>query len=501
MEQFFLDIINAVNDALWSYLLIGLLLGAAVYFTVRTRGVQFRMFGEMCRILVESGGKYDDARSADVDGHHKISSFQAFAVSIASRVGTGNLAGVATAIAVGGPGAIFWMWLVALLGSANAFVESTLAQLYKIYGPRSFVGGPAYYILKGLRCRWWAVIFAVLITLTFGLAFNSVQSNTIAQSMGQYGIEPWIIGLALTVLTVAVIWGGIQRISRFSEVVVPVMAVAYVGLAIVVLALNWQRIPDIFVLIFDSAFNWHSAVGGGLGMAVMMGVKRGLFSNEAGEGSTPNAAATAAVSHPVKQGLVQTLGVFTDTLLICTCTAFIILASGVFDGGANGIALTQQALDSELGTGMGTGFVSVAVFFFAFTSIVANYFYGETNLLFILATRPAVLDGKRPEAIKHIRFANIPGARSTIMTYRLVVAGMVMLGAVVQLDTVWAFADLMMALMTICNLAAIIPLGKYAVALLHDYVAQRRRGLDPVYDSSTLPEVAAATPTWAEPAK
>ena len=342
MEQAVLEIINTVNDALWSYLLIGLLLGAAIYFTVRTRGVQFRMFGEMCRILVESGGKYDDARSARVDGHHKISSFQAFAVSIASRVGTGNLAGVATAIAIGGPGSVFWMWVVALLGSANAFIESTLAQLYKIYGPRSFVGGPAYYILKGLRCRWWAVVFAVLITLTFGLAFNSVQSNTIAQSLSQYNIETWVVGIVLTVMTVAVIWGGIQRISRFSEIVVPVMAVAYIILAITVLVLNWRRIPEIFSLIFNGALSWDSTVGGGV--AIMMGVKRGLFSNEAGEGSTPNAAATAAVSHPVKQGLVQTLGVFTDTLLICTCTAFIILASGVFDSGASGMVLTQQAL-------------------------------------------------------------------------------------------------------------------------------------------------------------
>ena len=501
MEQAVLDIINTVNDALWSYLLIGLLLGAAIYFTVRTRGVQFRMFGEMCRILAESGGKYDDARSAAVDGHHKISSFQAFAVSIASRVGTGNLAGVATAIAIGGPGSVFWMWVVALLGSANAFIESTLAQLYKIYGPRSFVGGPAYYILKGLRCRSWAVVFAVLITLTFGLAFNSVQSNTIAQSMSLYNIDSWVVGLVLTVLTVAVVWGGIQRISRFSEIVVPVMAVAYIILAVTVLAMNWQRIPDIFALIFDNAFSWHGAAGGAVGSAIMMGVKRGLFSNEAGEGSTPNAAATAAVSHPVKQGFVQTLGVYTDTLLICTCTAFIILASGVFDGGASGIVLTQQALDSELGVGLGTAFVSIAVFFFAFTSIVANYYYGETNLMFIMATRPAVLGGARPETIEHIKFADVPGSHATVVVYRLLVAGMVMLGSVMSLDTVWALADLMMALMTVCNIAAILPLGKYAVVLLHDYIAQRRRGLDPVYDSSTLPAIADRTPAWSAPAK
>lgn len=475
MENTVLNFLNQVNDAIWTYLLIALLLGAAVYFTIRTRGVQFRMFGEMCRLLVKSGGRYDDPRSDKTDSHHKISSFQAFAVSIASRVGTGNLAGVATAIAVGGPGAIFWMWVVALVGSANAFIESTLAQLYKVKGKTSFIGGPAFYIQKGLKSRWWAVTFAVLITLTFGFAFNSVQSNTIAASLSDYGVNTWLVGVVLTVLTLVIIFGGIQRISRVSQIVVPIMAIAYLALAIVIVVLNWRHMPDIFALIFKYAFSVDSAIGGGLGMAVMMGVKRGLFSNEAGEGSTPNAAATAAVSHPVKQGLIQTLAVFTDTLLICTCTALIILSSGLFDSGASGIELTQIALDSELGGSRGTFFISIAIFFFAYTSVIANYYYGEANLIFIFGEKTG---------------------RKVIFIYRFLVAGMVMLGSVVSLDTVWALADLMMALMTICNLTAILPLGKYALLLLADYTRQLKAGKDPEYHSSTIPEIAKETECW-----
>ena len=484
MSKAILEILNQVNDAIWTYLLIALLLGAAIYFTIRTKGVQFRMFGEMCRLLVESGGKdkskKDKGKGCKAEGqHNKISSFQAFAVSIASRVGTGNLAGVATAIAIGGPGAVFWMWVVALLGSANAFVESTLAQLFKIRGPKSFIGGPAYYILKGLHKKWWAVTFAVLITLTFGFAFNSVQSNTIAASLSSFDIPSWSVGVFLSVLTVAIIWGGIQRISKVSEIVVPVMAIVYVILALTVICINWRNIPEMFSLIFSCAFSLDSAIGGGLGMAIIMGVKRGLFSNEAGEVSTPNAAATATVSHPVKQGLVQTLGVFTDTLLICTCTAFIILSSGLFNTGATGIELTQIALDSEVGTGRGTIFIAIAVFFFAFTSVIANYYYGEANIYFILGRR----NGTKV-------------SRNVINIYRILVTGMVMLGSVISLDIVWALADLTMALMTICNIAAILPLGKYAVWLLRDYLEQKREGKNPEYHTSTIPSIAAETECW-----
>ena len=462
-----MEIINTLNDWLWSYLLIALLLVAAIWFTVKTRGVQFRMFGEMWRLLASSGKKEEGGGS-----HHTVSSFQAFAVSIASRVGTGNLAGVATAIAIGGAGSVFWMWVIALLGSASAFIESTLAQLFKVKGENSFKGGPAYYIQKGLGKRWWAVIFAVLITITFGLAFNSVQANTITAAANvSFGWDRTIVGIVISVMTLIVIFGGIQRISRFSEIVVPIMAIAYILLAITVIALNFNHIPEVFEKIFEEAFTGSAALGGGIGSAVMMGIKRGLFSNEAGEGSAPNVAATASVSHPVKQGLLQTLAVFTDTLIICTCTALIILFSGIAENGESGIALTQSALEAEVGS-IGSTFVAVAIFFFAFTSIVSNYYYGETNLQFI------------------------SGKRWLVPTYRVIVGGIVMVGSVISLEAVWAMADIFMGLMTLCNLLAIFMLGKYAIRLLKDYQTQRKAGKNPIYHSTTIPEISDETECW-----
>lgn len=420
MEQ----IITAVGAFLSDYVLIAVLLPAAVYFTWVTRGVQFTMVGRMLRLLFKSGDKLKDKGE-----HHSVSSFQAFAVSIASRVGTGNLAGVATAIAVGGPGAVFWMWVIALLGASSAFVESTLAQLFKVRGRQSFMGGPAYYIQKGIGSRLWAVTFAVLITVTFGLAFNSVQANTISQAFSNtFDIDACLTGTVITALTLAIIWGGITSIARFSEIIVPVMAIAYIILALVVIAMNITSFPHVMSLIVNNAFGLDQAFGGGMGMAVIMGIKRGLFSNEAGEGSAPNVAATASVSHPVKQGLIQAFGVFTDTLLICTATAFIILCSGVYTMDHDGIILTQKSIDTALGVeGPGSIFVSVAIFFFAFTSIVANYYYGETNIRFIIDSQPLV---------------NI---------YRLAVGAMVYIGSVSSLGFVWGFADITMALMTLCN--------------------------------------------------
>lgn len=467
MEQ----IITAVGAFLSDYVLIAVLLPAAVYFTWVTRGVQFTMVGRMLRLLFKSGDKLKDKGE-----HHSVSSFQAFAVSIASRVGTGNLAGVATAIAVGGPGAVFWMWVIALLGASSAFVESTLAQLFKVRGRKSFMGGPAYYIQKGIGSRLWAVTFAVLITVTFGLAFNSVQANTISQAFSNtFDIDACLTGAVITALTLAIIWGGITSIARFSEIIVPVMAIAYIILAVVVIAMNITSFPHVMSLIVKNAFGLDQAFGGGMGMAVIMGIKRGLFSNEAGEGSAPNVAATASVSHPVKQGLIQAFGVFTDTLLICTATAFIILCSGVYTMDHDGIILTQKSIDTALGVeGPGSIFVSVAIFFFAFTSIVANYYYGETNIRFIIDSQPLV---------------NI---------YRLAVGAMVYIGSVSSLGFVWGFADITMALMTLCNLAAIFFLGRYAVRCLNDYRSQLRRGLDPVYHSSTIPEIASQTECWDE---
>ena len=456
--------IDAINDFLWSYVLIAVLLGGGLWFTLRTRCVQLRLLPDMLRSLASSG-----------TGHGRgISSFQAFALSLASRVGTGNIAGVAIAIAMGGPGAVFWMWVVAILGSANAFVESTLAQLFKVQGRNSFRGGPAYYISLGIGSRVWAVTFAVLITATFALAFNSVQCNTVALALERsFGVEPLYTGIVCSALTLLVICGGVRRIAVVNQVVVPIMAVLYILLALYVVITRIDMFPAVMKAIIDSAFGFHQAAGGAVGMAVIMGVKRGLFSNEAGEGSTPNAAATATVSHPVKQGLVQTLGVYVDTLLVCTATAFIILCSGAIDSGLTGIELTQSALDSEVGSAASV-FVAVAVVLFAFTSIIANYYYGETNLAFIR------------------------DSRTITYTLRAATAAVVLTGAMLPLTTAWALADVTMALMTLCNMLAILRLGRYAMRLLDDYTAQRSRGLDPEYHSSTCPEIASRTACWPE---
>jgi len=465
------EIIDIINDFLWSYVLIAVLLGAGLYFTLSLKGVQFTMIGEMFRLLLQSGGKYDASASREVSGR-RISSFQAFAVSLASRVGTGNVAGVAIAIALGGPGAVFWMWIVAFLGSANAFVESTLAQLFKIRGEHSFRGGPAYYIQKGLGKRRYACTFAVLITITFAFAFNSVQSNTIAIALNNsFGVDNIITGAVLTVLTLGVIWGGIRRIAKINEIVVPVMAVFYLLLALYVIIVRISFFPHVMELIIENAFGINQIAGGGIGMAMIMGVKRGLFSNEAGEGSTPNAAATADVSHPVKQGLIQTLGVYTDTLLVCTATAFIILCSGVFDSGLTGIELTQAALANEVGTAA-TVFVAIAIVLFGFTSIVANYYYGETNTDFI---------------------GRFKGSHTML---RLLSAAMVAAGSVASLNLVWALADITMALMTLCNIVAILLLGCFSKKCLDDYKAQRKCGRDPIYHKETIPEIADKTECW-----
>lgn len=464
-----MTVINFINDLLWTYILLALLLCCALWFSLKTKFVQIRMFGEMVRLLGESAGKPES-------GEKHISSFQAFAISIASRVGTGNLAGVATAIAVGGPGAVFWMWLMALLGAASSFVESTLAQLYKTHGKDSYVGGPAYYMRKGLKQPWMGTLFAVLITITFGFAFNSVQSNTICAAFEHaFGWEHTVVGLVITVSTVLIIFGGVQRIARVSSILVPVMALGYVLLALFIVALNITEIPAVIRLIVSHAFGWEQALGGGVGVALMQGIKRGLFSNEAGMGSAPNVAATAHVTHPVKQGLIQALGVFTDTLLICTCTAFIILFSGVsINGGTNGVQLTQLALTHEIGQ-WGNVFVAVALFFFAFSSILGNYYYGEANIRYFSRSK------------------------WVLVVYRLLVGGMVMFGAVASLEVAWGLADITMGLMALFNLIAISLLGKYAFRLLDDYLTQKRRGIkDPVFCKKQLPEIAADLECWSE---
>lgn len=455
------QIIDSANDLLWSYIMIAALLLCAAYFTLRSGFVQFRMIGEMFRQLINSTERRRD------EGVKHISPFEAFVVSLASRVGTGNLAGVATAVAVGGPGAVFWMWIIALLGAANAFVESTLAQLYKRRSADSYIGGPAYYIEWGLKCRPMAILFSVLTIVTFGFAFNTVQSNTLCEAVeNAFGIDRLYIGIAITVSTLIIIFGGIQRIAKVSSVVVPVMAVGYILLAFVVVAMNIGLLPEVLKTIFSSAFGVEQVVGGGMGAAVMQGIKRGLFSNEAGMGSAPNAAATASTSHPVKQGLIQTLGVFTDTLIICSCTAFIILASGVELGGElDGVRLTQEALTSQIGI-TGRIFVAVAIFFFAFSSIFGNYYYGEANVRFITSSQ---------------RVLNI---------YRIIVGAMVMGGAMMSLKMVWSLADLTMGLMTLCNIVALVLLGRQALLLLDDYRRQKREGKDPVFEKRAIKELA-----------
>ena len=457
-----------VNDFVWSYILVGCLIVCALWFTWRTHFVQFRMVGEMVRLLGESTGTHDK-------GEKHVSSFQAFAVSIASRVGTGNLAGVASAIAIGGPGAVFWMWIIALLGAATAFIESTLAQLYKRRHADSFIGGPAYYILHGMHCKWMAKLFAVLITLTFCMAYISIQSNTICGAMDKaFSIAPVWMGVVLAVLSLVIVFGGIQRIAKVSSILVPLMAVGYVLLALVIIIMNIQLIPSVFRLIIENAFGFEQIAGGGLGATMMNGIKRGLFSNEAGEGSAPNVAATASTTHPVKQGLIQSLGVFTDTLLVCSCTAFVIIISGLYVNSTDsGIKLTQIALKSEVGTA-GPIFIAIAIFFFAFSSIIGNYYYGEANVRF-LTQKP-----------------------SAILVLRVITGGvMVMFGAIASLDLVWSIGDFFMALITICNLIAILTLGKYAFRLLDNYRQQKCAGIkSPVFKRDMMPDIEKDIECW-----
>ncbi|MGN0282678.1 MAG: alanine/glycine:cation symporter family protein [Prevotella sp.] len=478
--QWFLDSIDTLNDFLWTYVVIVMLVGCAIYFTVRSKGVQFRLIKDMIKVIIDrpiySNKVEEEARPSNGNDEKlkKIGSFQAFAVSLSSRVGTGNLAGVASAIFVGGPGAVFWMWVMALIGAATAFVEATLAQLYKRRGKDSYYGGPAYYMEHGLHRRWMGVLFAVLITITFGMANQVVQSNTLCDALADAaGIDRLWIGAALTVATLVIIFGGITRISHFASIVVPFMAIGYILLSLVVLALNITQIPAMLMLIVKSAFGMEQAVGGMFGVAVMQGVKRGLFSNEAGEGSAPNAAAIASTSHPIKQGLLQALGVFSDTIIICSCTAFVILLSGLYDSGRDGIILTKYALVEHIGD-LGGLFITAAIFLFAYSTIIANYFYGETNIRFVTQGKTA------------------------INVFRIITGITVMIGALVSLQTAWSFVDLAMGTMTLVNLIAIIQLSPKVFALLNNYMEQRRQHRDPQFHRSMMPEIEKDIECWEE---
>ena len=449
--------VNAVNDVLWSYVLIVVLIACGLYFTFATRFVQVRMLPEMLRLLTEGIGKQTEG--------HAISSFQAFCVSTASRVGVGNIAGVAIAIVTGGPGAVFWMWLIAFIGCATGFVESTLAQIYKLpRGNGKFHGGPAYYIKNALHQPGVAKLFALLISVTFGLVYVSVQANTIALSAQTIGIDPAITAAFLCIFTALVICGGMHRIAKVTEFLVPIMAGLYLLVALVIILLHLSEVPAMFALIFHDAFSPQAAVGGGLGTAMITGIKRGLFSNEAGEGSVPNAAATAAVTHPVKQGLVQSFGVYVDTWIVCSATAFIILLTGQYTigGECTGIALAQASLASVFGS-LAPAAVSLMILLFAFSSIVGNYYYGEINIAFF--------DGN---------------TRRYLAVFRVCVVLMVLFGSLATLQLVWNLADLFMGLLCLTNLYAITRLAPYARRALRDYQEERARGEDPSFAASDI---------------
>lgn len=453
----FEEIIAQFNSILWSDVLMVLLLVGALWFTLNSRFVSFRMIPEMLRLICQ--------RDKRKEKH--VSSFQAFIVSLAGRVGTGNLAGVATAIAVGGPGSVFWMWIIALLGSAIAFFECTLAQLYKRKNNDTFIGGPAYYMMYGNKMRGLAIFFALLSAACFGVAYNSIHSNTICAAVQQaFDVTPLHMGLFLFFGTLLTIFGGIHRIAKVSSVIVPIMATGYILIALAVVLLNITAIPDMLSQIVKGAFGWEQAIGGGLGATLSQGIRRGLYSNEAGMGTSPNVAATATVSHPIKQGLIQSFGVFVDTLVICTSTAFIILLSGnSIDGSYDGIQLTQISLTQEIGQAGGI-YIAITVLLFAFSTILSNYYYGESNLRFFTQNK------------------------IVIFVYRILAACVVLFGALTSLQTAWNLADIAMGLMTLCNVFAMVLLTKPVMVLLKDYVSQRKAGKDPEYkhkDSDQIP--------------
>ncbi|CAB3975750.1 sodium:alanine symporter [Burkholderia cenocepacia] len=472
MEALVQGLIDAVNGVLWNYVLIALLLGVGLWFTLRFRMIQLKALLLSVKLV---GSKGEPG---------SISSFQAFATGLASRVGTGNIAGVAVALTVGGPGAIFWMWMTALVGMSSAFVEATLAQIFKVsHSDGSYRGGPAYYIQTGLRSRGFGVLFSLSLILAFGFVFNAVQANAIADAFDtSFGWSRATVGLGLVLLTAPIIFGGIRRIAAVAQVIVPLMAIGYLALAVYAVATHIALVPGVIALIVKSAFGLEQAAGGLTGyavsQAVAMGVKRGLFSNEAGMGSAPNAAATASTRHPVVQGLIQMLGVFVDTIVICSATAFVILLSGQYElgTGMEGAALTQRSIASHVGDWGGI-YMAFAIFFFAYSSVIGNYAYAEGNVEFIT---------KR---------------RGVLPLFRVAVLAMVMFGSVGQLPLVWAMADTSMGLMAIINLIAILALGKYAHAAWRDYRRQRAAGVaDPVFTRNTIPELANVLPTdvWGE---
>jgi len=442
-------IIDFTNDALYSYILIILLVLGGIYFTVRTRFVQFRLIGQQFREVTEKGSGSG------------VSSFQALMVSTASRVGTGNIIGVATAICLGGFGSVFWMWIIAIIGAATAFIESTLAQIYKKRGKDGCYGGPAYYIEAATKKRWLAIVFSVFLILTYGLGFNMLASYNLQSTFSAYkfydaSYTPWIIGFVIALLVAYCLIGGGKRIVSVTSFLVPIMGAAYILVAIVITLINAAALPNVFKEIFTGAFNFKAIFGGFGGSAVMYGIKRGLFSNEAGVGSAPNASASADVTHPAKQGLVQVLSVFIDTLLVCTATAFMCMTSGVTPPQASGEAATyvQNALSATLG-GVGPVFVTVAMILFAFTTLLGNLFYVDKAINYLLAKEPS-------KTVRNV--------------YYVVAALAIFIGAGLSADILWNIADVLMGGMTIINIPIIIYLGKYAMRALRDYEKKLKLG-------------------------
>ncbi|MGX9417005.1 alanine/glycine:cation symporter family protein [Vibrio sp. RC27] len=459
------DLVNLMNDLLWGSILVYLLVGVGIYFTFRLDFIQFRHFKHMFQVLKNS-------RYSDKPG---ITSFQALCMSLAARVGTGNMAGVAVALTVGGPGAIFWMWVTAMVGMATSFAESTLAQLYKTCDQSgNYRGGPAYYMEKGLGMRWMGMLFSVFLMIAFGLVFNAVQANSITNALNNaFGFQPIYVGMSIVLLSALVIFGGIRSIARTTEIVVPFMALMYLIISFYVLITNLDKVSDVLALVIKSAFGLQEAAAGGLGymiaQSLINGIKRGLFSNEAGMGSAPNAAATATPypHHPASQGYIQMLGVFIDTIVICTATVAIILMSGEYvpHGEITGVELTQRALNSQVGD-WGGDYIACAIFFFAFTSIIANYSYAETNMVFLKQK-----------------------SKTGLLVFRLVFLAMVMFGSLATLPTVWAMADVSMGLMAIVNLIAILLLSGIVVKLAKDYNQQLSIGKVPRFDIRDYPEL------------
>ena len=457
----FNNLLASLNDFLYSYILIFLLVAAGIYFSIRTKFVQFRLIGDAIKALKEKAEKNDNGKS--------VSSFQALMISTASRVGTGNIAGIATAIVAGGPGAVFWMWVMAIVGGASAFVESTLAQVYKVKDGKEFRGGPSYYIERALGKRWLGVLFSILLIACFAYGFNGLQTYNMSSALEYYipnysdTILTAVFGLLIAAATAFVIFGGVHRIGFISSVIVPIMAGIYILMGIFITLTNLDRVPEMFSLIFEGAFDFRAIFGGFAGSTVLIGIKRGLFSNEAGMGSAPNASATATVSHPVKQGMVQVLSVFIDTLMICTTTAFILLLSGVtgIPEKLDGIPYVQAAISANVGS-LGIHFITFSIFAFAFTSLIGNYYYAESNILFI------------------------KNNRILLNVFRITCLIAIFLGAQADFSTVWNLADVLMGFMAIENILVIFLLGGIACKVLKDYTRQKKQGLDPVFKAKDV---------------